>query len=115
LGGLECVHEMRESFDRRRKLLIDMLSKMEGVKINEPKGAFYIFPDISSFFGKSNGTITINSAKDLCMYLLESVYVAVVPGCAFGAPECMRISYAASDEQLIEAMDRIKKALEKLN
>ena len=114
-GGLECVEEMKVAFDRRRKLVLNGLSKIEGLKLNEPTGAFYVFPDISSFFGKTNGTYSIESAKDLCMYLLETEYVAMVPGCAFGSPNCLRISYAASDEQLIEAIERIKRALGKLN
>jgi aspartate aminotransferase len=88
---------------------------MPGIIANKPGGAFYVFPDCSSFFGKSFNGKMINSSEDLCMYLLEEGLVAVVSGEAFGAPECFRISYAASEETLTKAMNRIKEALAKLN
>lgn len=113
-GGLDCVNEMKESFNRRRKLVIDGLSKIDGLKVNVPLGAFYIFPDVSSYFGKSFENWTINDDNDLCLYLLETVHVALVPGTAFGSPECIRISYAASDEQLKDALNRLETALGKL-
>ncbi|MEN9304473.1 MAG: hypothetical protein RL264_2902 [Bacteroidota bacterium] len=109
------LKEMLEAFRRRRELVIDALQKMPGVKTNHPDGAFYVFPDISSFFGKSYNGRTIQNAEDLCMYLLEEGLVALVSGEAFGSPECFRISYAASEETLTKAMNRIGEALAKLH
>ena len=107
--------EMKISFLKRRDLLLNKLNSIKGVKCNVPDGAFYIFPDISYFFGKSDGNTVIKNADDLCMYLLNSCYVALVSGTAFGNPECVRISYAASEENLLEAANRIQIQLEKLN
>ncbi len=106
--------EMRKAFERRRDLVLDLMKDIPGLKANKPNGAFYIFPDISYYFGKSNGTQTINSATDLCMYLLTDAHVALVTGEAFGDPNCIRFSYAASDEKLVEAIKRIKSALANL-
>jgi len=106
--------EMKETFLRRRDLLITELQKINGVKCNIPQGAFYIFPDISFYFGKTDGNITIKNATDLCMYLLNSCFVALVAGDAFGNPECVRISYAASDDKLLEATQRIHHQLKQL-
>lgn len=106
--------EMKETFLRRRDLLIKELEKINGVKCNIPQGAFYIFPDISFYFGKTDGNITIKNATDLCMYLLNSCFVALVAGDAFGNPECVRISYAASDDKLLEATQRIHHQLKQL-
>lgn len=109
------LKEMITAFNNRRKLVLAALNEMEGVKANVPVGAFYVFPDVSSFFGKSyNGTV-IKDSNDLCLYLLAEALVALVSGDAFGDPNCIRISYAASEETLAEAMKRIKAALEKLN
>ncbi|CAG5084587.1 pyridoxal phosphate-dependent aminotransferase [Parvicella tangerina] len=108
------THEMRDAFKRRRDFVLTELNKMEGVNINVPEGAFYVFPDVSSFFGKSNGDTKIQNADDLTMYLLMEAEVATVTGNAFGNKNCIRISYAASDEELKEAMQRIDKALSKL-
>jgi aspartate aminotransferase len=108
------TQEMKDTFLRRRDMLIELLKDIPGIKCNIPQGAFYLFPDVSYYFGKSDGTNTINNANDLCMYLLNNAYVAFVAGDAFGNPECIRISYAAADEKLIEAMERIKKQLAKL-
>ncbi|MFN5786790.1 MAG: aminotransferase class I/II-fold pyridoxal phosphate-dependent enzyme, partial [Flavobacteriia bacterium] len=109
------LKDMITAFNNRRKLVLAALNEMKGVKANVPVGAFYVFPDVSSFFGKSyNGTV-IKDANDLCLYLLAEVLVALVSGDAFGDPKCIRISYAASEETLAEAMKRIKSALEKLN
>ena len=94
---------------------MEKLNEIKGVKCNIPEGAFYIFPDISYFFGKTDGKNVINDANDLCMYLLNTCYVALVSGAPFGNPECVRISYAASEENLLEAVKRIKLQLEKLN
>lgn len=108
------TYGMRDAFKRRRDFVLDELNKMEGVNINVPEGAFYVFPDISSFFGKSFGEFNINNADDLAMYLLMEAEVATVTGNAFGNKNCIRISYAASDEELKEAMKRIGEALNKL-
>jgi aspartate aminotransferase len=104
------IQDMVKAFHKRRDLLIKLLSEIDGFVLNTPPGAFYLFPNITSFFGKTNGTITINNATDLTMYLLETANVACVTGEAFGDPNCIRISYAASDETLKEAANRIKSA-----
>ncbi|MEX2485671.1 MAG: aminotransferase class I/II-fold pyridoxal phosphate-dependent enzyme, partial [Brumimicrobium sp.] len=109
------LKEMLDAFKNRRKLVLDALQKMEGVKVNEPEGAFYFFPDISSFFGKSNGNHKINNANDLSLYLLEEALVALVTGDAFGDPNCIRISYATDEATLTKAMNRIADALQKLS
>jgi aspartate aminotransferase len=108
------VEEMRKAFERRRNLVIKLTKEIEGFKLNEPQGAFYIFPDCSYYLGKSHNGKKINTSTDLVMYLLEVAHVACVAGSAFGAPECIRLSYATSDENLTEAMGRIKRALEVL-
>ncbi|WP_300665805.1 pyridoxal phosphate-dependent aminotransferase [Fluviicola sp.] len=108
------LKDMVKAFENRRALVLDALNKMPGVKSNKPGGAFYVFPDISSFFGKKHGDATIRSAEDLCMYLLDKG-VALVSGEAFGDANCMRISYAASEETLTEAMKRVANALAELN
>lgn len=107
------LKDMVKAFESRRELVLNALNDMPGVKCNRPGGAFYVFPDISSFFGKKAGDKVIGSAEDLCMYLLDKG-VALVSGEAFGDPNCMRISYAASEETLTEAMKRVKSALAKL-
>lgn len=109
------LKEMISAFQNRRDMVLDRLRDMPGVKTNTPTGAFYVFPDISSFFGKKYGETTIQSAEDLCIYLLNEALVALVTGEAFGDPNCIRISYAASEETLMEAMNRVKNALAKLN
>jgi len=106
--------KMRDKFLKRRDLVLKKLNEIKGISCNIPQGAFYVFPDISYYFGKSDGTIHIRSANDLCMYLLNNAHVAFVSGEAFGNPECIRISYAASDEKIIEAMKRVKLQLSKL-
>ncbi len=105
---------MTSVFKKRRDLVLSLLKDVEGVNTNLPNGAFYIFPEVSYFFGKSNGETTINNATDLCMYLLNKGHVGVVPGEAFGAPGYIRISYAASEEILREAISRMKTALDAL-
>lgn len=109
------LDEMIAAFDKRRHLVLKALNDMPGVKTNIPDGAFYVFPDVSTFFGKSYGSFKINTAEDLCLYLLSEALVGLVTGDAFGDPNCIRISYAASEETLKSAMSRIKSALEKLN
>lgn len=106
---------MKEAFAKRRELVIEGLEKIEGLKVNRPQGAFYIFPDVSAFFGKSNGEYTIVNADDLAEYLLMEAHVATVTGDAFGAPTCLRLSYAASEEQLKQAIERIGEALRALS
>jgi aspartate aminotransferase len=108
------VNEMKSAFLERRNFMIDQLNSIPGMKINQPQGAFYVFPDVSEFFGKSVGDKLINNADDLCLYLLEEAKVALVTGNAFGSPSCIRISYAASMKELSEAMLRISKAINQL-
>lgn len=110
-GDQSCVATMREAFLRRRNLVVDLCKDIPGIKLNVPEGAFYLFPDLSYYFGKTAGARKINDAADLAMYLLEEGHVATVGGAAFGAPDCLRFSYATSDENLVEAIARIKKAL----
>ncbi len=105
------IQYMVDEFKNRRKLILDLLSDIPGFECNEPEGAFYVFPDISYYFGKTISGITINNASDFSMFLLEQANVATVTGDAFGNKNCIRISYAASTEQLIEAVQRIKKAI----
>lgn len=113
-GSLDDSYRMRDAYNRRRSIAMDALNKIAGVKLNIPEGAFYAFPDMSFFLGKSyNGNI-IHTATDLCMYLMNTVYVATVTGEAFGAPECIRISFATNDEKLKIALERIEKALNQL-
>jgi len=106
---------MKEAFLRRRDLICGLLIDVKGLKIKIPKGAFYVMPDISYYLGRSHGNVKINNSDDLALFLLDKAQVAVVGGDAFGAPNCIRISYANSDELLVEAVKRIKKALELLN
>lgn len=107
--------EMRKAFEARRELIIDGLSQIPGFKVNRPEGAFYIFPDVSALYGKTDGgEYTINNSDDLAEYLLMKAYVATVGGSSFGAPNCIRISYAASDAQLKEAISRIAKVIAEL-
>lgn len=109
------IQFMVDAFNKRRDLVLEKLGEIEGLKLNVPEGAFYVFPDVTNFFGKSYGSHTVNSATDLSMYLLDEALVAVVTGEAFGDPNCVRLSYAASEETLKEAILRIKTALDKLS
>ena len=109
-----CVEEMRKAFERRRDLIVSLAKDIPGLEVNVPEGAFYLFPKCSSFFGKSDGVHKVNNSTDLAMYLLEVGHVATVGGDAFGDPDCFRMSYATSDENIREAMRRIKEALSKL-
>ena len=110
-GSQECVEEMRKAFQRRRDLVVRLAREIPGLVINEPQGAFYLFPEVSSYFGKSTDGYTITDAGSLAMYLLEVAHVATVDGAAFCAPGYIRLSYATSDENLVEAFSRIGKAL----
>ncbi|MCG8582644.1 MAG: pyridoxal phosphate-dependent aminotransferase [Bacteroidales bacterium] len=114
VGDQQCVEDMRVAFNKRRDLVLGIVKGIPGFKVAVPDGAFYIFPDVSYYFGKSNGKYTINSSMDLCMYLLEDAHVASVPGSAFGSSNCVRFSYAAADEKLVEAFNRVKVALAQL-
>ncbi|UOY07536.1 pyridoxal phosphate-dependent aminotransferase [Muricauda sp. SCSIO 64092] len=105
------IHHMVDEFKNRRKLILGLLNEIDGFECNEPEGAFYVFPDISSFFGKELNGVKINNASDFAMYLLENANVATVTGDAFGNPNGIRISYAASEEQIKEALSRIKQAV----
>ena len=113
-GPQECVEEMRQAFERRRDLIVRLAKEIPGLEVNCPQGAFYLFPKCSSFFGKRCGDRVINTSTDLAMYLLEVGHVATVGGDDFGSPECFRMSYATSDENIIEAMRRIREALAQL-
>ena len=105
------IIDMVVAFKERRDLLLDLLKDIPGLKTNTPDGAFYVFPDVKYYFGKSDGKTTVNNADDLSTYIIDKVYVALVSGGAFGSPDCIRISYATSKERLIEAVKRIKAAL----
>ena len=114
IASQDCVEEMRQAFERRRDLIVELAKEIPGLEVNVPEGAFYLFPKCSSFYGKSDGERTINSSTDLAMYLLEVGHVATVGGDAFGDPNCFRMSYATSDDNIREAMRRIKETLAKL-
>ena len=110
-GPQECVETMRQAFERRKNLIVRLAKDIPGLEVNNPEGAFYLFPKCSSFFGKRYNGTTINTSTDLAMFILEKGHVATVAGDAFGSPECFRMSYATSDENIIEAMRRIKETL----
>jgi len=113
-GSGDSHKKMKEAFLRRRNLICDLLKEIKGLKVTIPEGAFYVMPDISYYLGKSDGGVKIATADDLALWLLDKAQVAVVGGDAFGAPDCIRISYATSDDLLVEAVKRIKGALERL-
>jgi aspartate aminotransferase len=113
-GSQECVEEMRKAFHRRRNLVVELARQIPGLQVNEPTGAFYLFPLVSSYIGKSYGDRKINNSGDLAMYLLEVGHVATVDGAAFGAPGYIRLSYATSDDNIKEALRRIAAALAQL-
>lgn len=113
-SGQECVEVMRQAFHRRRDLIVKLTSEIPGLEVNVPEGAFYVFPKCSGFFGKSDGETTISSSTDFALYLLEKAHVATVGGDAFGDPDCFRMSYATSEDNIVEAMKRIKEALARL-
>lgn len=113
-GSQECVETMRQAFERRRNLIVSLAREIPGLEVNNPQGAFYLFPKCSSFFGKRDGDRVINNSTDLAMYLLEVGHVATVGGDAFGSPECFRMSYATSEANITEAMRRITDTLARL-
>jgi len=110
-GDQQCVEDMRQAFERRKNLIVKLAKEIPGLEVNNPAGAFYLFPKCSSFFGKSYNGKTINTSTDLCLFILENGHVATVAGDAFGSPECFRMSYATSDENIVESMRRIKETL----
>ena len=114
LSPQDCVAEMCEAFRRRRDLVVSMAKEIPGIKVNVPEGAFYLFPEVSAYIGKKFGDTVIKSSGDLAMYLLDEAHVATVDGAAFALPGYIRLSYATSDENLVEAMNRIAAALAKL-
>ena len=113
-GSQQAVEDMRVAFERRRDLIVKLAKEIPGLEVNVPEGAFYLFPKCSSYYGKSYGDYTINNSDDLALYLLSEAHVATVGGESFGAPECFRMSYATSDENIVESIKRIKEALAKL-
>lgn len=110
-GDQQCVEDMRQAFERRKNLIVELAKDIPGLEVNNPQGAFYLFPKCSSFFGKEYNGQKINTSTDLALFILEQAHVATVAGDAFGSPECFRMSYATSDENICEAMQRIKDAL----
>ena len=108
------AEKFRAAFERRRDLVYNAILQIKGLKCNKPDGAFYVFPDISSFFGKSAGSSNIGNSDDMSLYLLDKAFIATVPGSAFGHDKCIRISYASSDDKLVEALKRLKSALDAL-
>ena len=113
-GDQQCVEDMRQAFERRKNLIVRLAREIPSLEVNEPHGAFYLFPKCSAYFGKSYNGRTINNSTDFAMYLLEEGHVATVGGDAFGSPACFRMSYATSDDNIREAMSRIKTVLAKL-
>lgn len=111
----QCVKDMLVAFKRRKELVYDSIKDIPGIELNNPDGAFYLFPKVSGYFGKSFNGKTIENSNDLALFLLHEGHIGTVPGEAFGDPDCIRISYATSDEQLVEAVKRMKAALAKLN
>jgi len=113
-GDQTCLSEMRAAFERRKNLVVAMAREIPGLKVNDPQGAFYVFPDASYYIGKAYKGKVIENSGDLAMYLLEVGHVACVGGGAFGAPNCIRMSYATADDILVKAFARIKEALANL-
>lgn len=114
IGDMQPTKDMAKQYLKRRDIVLELLNEIPGVKTSIPTGAFYVFPDISAYFGKKDGDVEIKNAEDFSMYILNKAHVSLVTGDAFGAPECVRISFAASEEQLREALKRMKKAMEKI-
>ena len=110
-GDIEPTTKMVAEYRKRRDIVFELLKEIPGVKSNYPQGAFYFFPDVSAYFGKSDGTVTIKNGDDFCLYMLEKAHVSLVPGGAFGEDNCVRLSYAASEKDLREALKRLKETL----
>lgn len=115
LSDLGPTYAMREAFRQRRDLVLSLLEEIPGIRANHPEGAFYVFPDISDFFGKTDGSVVIQDADDFCDFIMNSAHVGLVSGTAFGDSNCFRLSYAASEAQLREAIQRMKRALQRLH
>lgn len=113
-GDQTCVEEMRKAFERRKDLIVRLAKEVPGFEVNEPHGAFYLFPKCSYYFGKADGDCVIKNSTDFAMFLLEVAHVATVGGDAFGSPDCFRMSYATSDENIVEALRRIREAVARL-
>ena len=113
-GDQACVEEMRQAFERRKNLIVRLAKEVPGFEVNEPHGAFYLFPKCSYYFGKADGDRVIKNSTDFAMFLLEVAHVATVGGDAFGSPDCFRMSYATSDENIVEALRRIREAVARL-
>ena len=113
-GDQTCVEQMRQAFEKRKNLIVGLMKDIPGIEVNDPHGAFYVFPKCDSYFGKRDGDKVINDDNDLALYLLETGHVATVCGTAFGAPGYLRMSYATSDDNIREAMKRIKETLARL-
>lgn len=113
-GDQACVEEMRKAFERRKDLIVRLAKEVPGFEVNEPHGAFYLFPKCSYYFGKADGDRVIKNSTDFAMFLLEVAHVATVGGDAFGSPDCFRMSYATSDENIVEALRRIREAVARL-
>ena len=113
-GDQGCVEDFRKAFLRRRDLIVSLAKEVSGLEVNVPEGAFYLFPKCSSYFGKTDGKHVVNNSTDFALYLLEEGHVAIVAGDAFGSPDYFRMSYATSDDNIIEALSRIKEVLLKL-
>ncbi len=115
LSDLAPTRAMREAFRRRRDIVLSMLEEIPGIRSNHPEGAFYVFPDVSAFFGKTDDHVLIQNADDFCDFIMNNAYVGLVSGAAFGDPNCFRLSYAASEAQLREAIQRMKAVLQRLH
>lgn len=113
-GDLTPTLKMVEEYKKRRDIVYNLLKEIPGIKANYPQGAFYFFPDVSDYYGKSDGTTTINNGEDFCMYVLDKAHVSLVAGGAFGEEKCVRLSYAASEKELVEALKRMKETLSHL-
>ena len=114
MSDMTPTETMREAFRERRDIMLSMLEEIPDIKANHPDGAFYVFPDVSAYFGRSDGNITFHNADDFCDFVMSSAYVGLVSGSAFGDPNCFRLSYAASEAQLREAIRRMKDVLGRL-
>ena len=114
-SDLKPTYKMVKAFEKRRKLVIKLLKEIPGFKVNNPQGAFYVFPDVSAYYGRSYNGMQVNNSGDFCEFMLQTAHVAIVSGDAFGDDNCVRLSYAASEEQLKEAISRIKEAVGKLH
>lgn len=110
-GDIEPTNKMVTEYRKRRDLVYNLLKEIPGVKVNYPQGAFYFFPDVSHYYGKTDGTVTIKNGDDFCLYMLEKAQVSLVPGGAFGDEACVRLSYAASEKELVQAMKNLKQTL----